>query len=54
MTKWLTSKTIWAAVGLAVLSVSDYLSGDTPTATQRLLEALSVIGIRHGLWKVQG
>ena len=54
MARWLSSKAAWAAVGLAALSVADFIGGDSPTGVQRLLEALSVIGLRHGIWKAQG
>ncbi len=54
MARWLGSKAVWAAIGLTALSVADFLGGDGSTGSQRLLEALSVLGLRHGIWKAQG
>lgn len=42
-------KTYIAAVGLFILGVVDIVSGDTVAGVQKLVEALGLAGLRHGV-----
>jgi len=48
---WLTSKTTWAAVGLACLAIYQATQGQYDQAVQNFLAALAAIGIRHAVAK---
>lgn len=52
--KWLSSKTIWGGVGLIALGVYHLTQGEVGEGARNILEGLTAIGIRHGVWKAQG
>lgn len=52
--KWLKSKTVWAAAGLAILAGVDYLNGETHSAVEKVIQVLGLIGVRHAIEKAAG
>lgn len=45
----LTSKTIWAAAGLAGLALHQATTDQWPAAVQTFLGALAALGLRHAI-----
>ena len=54
MRKWFGSKTIWGGVGLIALGIYHLTQGELSEGARNVLEGLTAVGIRHGVWKLRG